>query len=101
MLMGPYEIAQRMGVSRQRFQQFTRHPTVPRPYQELRGMKVWLAEDVEEWIRKHRPPRPTEDDTPSEYGQVGSGAAETTSLADSDQPISSRRGSAALPNCPI
>ncbi|WP_245722241.1 helix-turn-helix transcriptional regulator [Micromonospora matsumotoense] len=63
-LMGPYEIAQRMGVSRQRFQQLTRHPTFPRPYQELRGMKVWLAEDVEEWITKHRPPRPTEDDTP-------------------------------------
>ncbi|MGC4805856.1 helix-turn-helix transcriptional regulator [Micromonospora sp. DT233] len=64
-LMGPYEIAERLGVSRQRFQQLTRYPTFPKPYQELRGMKVWLAEDVEEWIKKYRQPRPTEDDTPA------------------------------------
>ncbi|WP_229400145.1 helix-turn-helix transcriptional regulator [Micromonospora okii] len=64
LLMGPYEIAERLGVSRQRFQQLTRHPTFPKPYQELRGMKVWLAEDIEAWIKEHRPPRPTEDDSP-------------------------------------
>ncbi|WP_405098899.1 helix-turn-helix transcriptional regulator [Micromonospora sp. NBC_01412] len=62
--MGPYEIAERLGVSRQRFQQLARYPTFPKPYQELRGMKVWLAEDVEEWIKKYRQPRPTEDDIP-------------------------------------
>lgn len=62
-LMGPYEIAQRLGVSRQRFQQLARYPTFPKPYQELRGMKVWLADDVERWIKEYRQPRPTEDDT--------------------------------------
>ncbi|MEU7751144.1 hypothetical protein [Micromonospora sp. NPDC049171] len=64
-LMGPYEIAERLGVSRQRFQQLARYPTFPKPYQELRGTKVWLAEDVEAWIKKYRQPRPSEDDTPA------------------------------------
>lgn len=55
-------IAQRLGVSRQRFQQLARYPTFPKPYQELRGMKVWLAEDIEAWIKEHRQPRPTDED---------------------------------------
>ncbi|WP_201754358.1 helix-turn-helix transcriptional regulator [Micromonospora rubida] len=64
-LMGPYEIAQRLGVSRSRFQQIVNRPTFPRPYRELRGMKVWLAEDVEAWIKKYRQPQPPADeDTP-------------------------------------
>ncbi|MEU8407781.1 hypothetical protein AB0C19_16450 [Micromonospora sp. NPDC048842] len=62
--MGPYEIAECPGVSWQRFQQLARYPTFPKPYQELLGTKVWLAEDVEAWIKKHRQPGPTEDDTP-------------------------------------
>ncbi|MEV4844281.1 hypothetical protein AB0K20_13830 [Micromonospora matsumotoense] len=61
-LMGPYEIAQRLDVSRSRFQQIANRPTFPRPYRELRGMKVWLAEDVEDWIRAHRSPKPPADE---------------------------------------
>ncbi|MGS2619329.1 helix-turn-helix transcriptional regulator [Micromonospora sp. LZ34] len=61
-LMGPYEIAQRLNVSRSRFQQIAMRPSFPKPYQELRGMKVWLRVDVEAWIAEHRPPRVTDGD---------------------------------------
>ncbi len=37
-------------------------PSFPKPYQELRGMRVWLRADVEAWIAEHRPPRPTDGD---------------------------------------
>lgn len=60
--MGPYEIAEYLGVSRQRFQQIARRPGFPRPYQELRGMKVYLAAEIREWSRRSRPPRPDTDD---------------------------------------
>ncbi|KXK59151.1 hypothetical protein AWW66_25845 [Micromonospora rosaria] len=58
-LMGPYEIAKRLNVSRQRFQQLARYPTFPKPYAVLRGGKVWRTEDIEQWIREHRPPSST------------------------------------------
>ncbi|GGL97744.1 helix-turn-helix transcriptional regulator [Micromonospora yangpuensis] len=61
-LMGPYEIAQRLGVSRQRFQQLTRYPSFPEPYAVLRGGKVWRTEDIEQWIRDHRQPGPADGD---------------------------------------
>ena len=57
-LMGPYEICQRLGVSRSRFQQIALRPSFPRPYQELKATKVWLASEVEAWIREHRHPQP-------------------------------------------
>lgn len=60
--MGPYEIATRLGVSRQRFQQLVRNPNFPAPYVVLRGGKVWRTEDVEAWIRKYRQPRPDDGD---------------------------------------
>ena len=56
-MMGPFEIAKFLGVSRQRFQQITRRPGFPKPYQELRGMKVYLAAEIEAWAAKNRPPR--------------------------------------------
>lgn len=61
-LYGPYEIAERLGVSRQRFQQIARHPTFPKPFQQLRGTKVWLKSDVEAWIAEHRRPRASDAD---------------------------------------
>jgi prophage regulatory protein len=60
-LMGPWEICQRLNVSRQRFQQLARYPSFPKPFQELRGMKVWLKNDIEAWAAEHRPPRPDAD----------------------------------------
>ncbi|MDG4792982.1 hypothetical protein [Micromonospora sp. WMMD1082] len=61
-LMGPWEIAQRLGVTRSRFQQIAMRPSFPRPYQELRATKVWLKSDVEAWIAEYRRPRPAADE---------------------------------------
>jgi hypothetical protein len=66
-LMGQAEIADRLGVTRQRVQQLIARPDWPTPYEVLAMGKVWLAEDVERWIAEHRPadhrePRP--DDAP-------------------------------------
>lgn len=53
--MGAREIEDRLGVSRQRVQQLTARPDWPAPYDELAMGKVWRIEDVEAWIRVHRP----------------------------------------------
>ncbi|MDG4788172.1 DNA-binding protein [Micromonospora sp. WMMD1102] len=63
-LMGPYEIAEYLGVTRQRFQQIARRPGFPAPYQELRGMKVYLAAEIRAWTKENRPPRPGDGDEP-------------------------------------
>ena len=60
--MGPHEIAELLGVSRQRFQQLTRYPTFPKPYQVLRAAKIWLRADIEAWIKQHRAPRADAED---------------------------------------
>jgi prophage regulatory protein len=55
-LMGSGEIGRRLGgISRQRVYQITRKPSFPEPYDELDGGMVWRVEDVEAWIREHRP----------------------------------------------
>jgi predicted DNA-binding transcriptional regulator AlpA len=54
-LMGAAEIADRLGVSRQRVQQLVSSPDFPAPESSLRMGKVWRTEDVEAWIEKHRP----------------------------------------------
>lgn len=54
-LMGQAEIADRLGVSRQRVQQLVARPDWPTPYVTLAMGKVWKTEDVEVWIRDHRP----------------------------------------------
>ncbi|MFI1996076.1 helix-turn-helix transcriptional regulator [Actinoplanes sp. NPDC020271] len=56
-LMGIQEIQRRLGRSRQRVQQLTTKADFPEPYQTLAMGRVWLADDVEAWIRKHRPNR--------------------------------------------
>ncbi|TDB96325.1 DNA-binding protein [Micromonospora fluostatini] len=63
--MGPYEIARRLDVSRQRVQQLARYPTFPKPYAILRAGKVWRTEDIEQWIAEHRQPSPTDGDDQS------------------------------------
>jgi prophage regulatory protein len=57
LLMGIHEIQHRLGRSRQRIQQLTERVDFPPPYQTLAMGRVWLAADVEAWIRKHRPDR--------------------------------------------
>lgn len=61
--MGTAEIADRLGVTPARVHQITdsRKLDFPAPLQRLAMGQVWLASEVEEWIRTHRPDR-LEDD---------------------------------------
>lgn len=43
------------GVSRQRVYQITSRRDFPEPIATLSMGNVWLAEDVEKWLAKHRP----------------------------------------------
>lgn len=54
-LMGAREIEARLGVSRQRVQQLIGRTDWPEPYDELAMGKVWRIQDVEAWVRAHRP----------------------------------------------
>jgi hypothetical protein len=54
-LMGAAEIADRLGVSRQRVQQLIARPDWPAPAATLEMGRVYRTEDVEAWIREHRP----------------------------------------------
>ncbi|WP_239329702.1 AlpA family transcriptional regulator [Frankia sp. CiP3] len=57
-LMGTAEIAERLGVSRQRVHQIeTTDPTFPKPVIELSAGKVWETTDVEKWIVERRASR--------------------------------------------
>jgi prophage regulatory protein len=54
--MGAAEIRRRLGgISRRRVYQLTQRPDWPAPYDELVQGKVWRREDVEAWIKQHRP----------------------------------------------
>lgn len=48
-LMGSAEIAELLGVSRQRVQQLIAKPDFPAPVADLAMGKVWRAEDVHAW----------------------------------------------------
>jgi prophage regulatory protein len=53
-LIGAHEILVLLGrVSRQRVHQLTSRGDFPAPVIELAQGKVWLADDVETWIRNH------------------------------------------------
>lgn len=53
--MGVWEIAQRLGVGRQRAGILAKQKGFPDPVDTLRMGKVWLAADVEVWIAANRP----------------------------------------------
>jgi prophage regulatory protein len=53
--MGTYEIAERLRISRERAYQLVNRRDFPAPIQRLRMGQVWLADDIEEWIKVHRP----------------------------------------------
>jgi prophage regulatory protein len=42
-------------VSRQRIQQLAEQSDFPTPFAELAMGRIWLADDIEAWIRVHRP----------------------------------------------
>jgi predicted DNA-binding transcriptional regulator AlpA len=50
-LVGTHEIAQMLGVSRQRVFQLTAKDDFPRPTAELAMGQVWLREDVVKWAQ--------------------------------------------------
>ncbi|WP_436531239.1 helix-turn-helix transcriptional regulator [Actinoplanes sp. HUAS TT8] len=54
MLMGAREIANRLGLSRQRVQQLADRDDFPAPFQTLFMGRVWLSHDIELWIRASR-----------------------------------------------
>lgn len=54
-LMGAWEIRQRLGYSREWVQRLIARRDFPEPYQTLRMGSVWDADDVEAWVREHRP----------------------------------------------
>lgn len=53
--MGPDEIRERLGVSRQRAYILMNRRDFPEPWRELAMGKVWRSTDVEAWIRERRP----------------------------------------------
>ncbi len=54
-LMGPQEIQQRLGLSRQWTAQLIQRKGFPEPIAVLAIGSVWLAQDVEDWITANRP----------------------------------------------
>lgn len=54
-LYGTAEIADRLGVSRQRAYIISRQRNFPESYDDLEGGSVWRIADVERWIAEHRP----------------------------------------------
>jgi prophage regulatory protein len=61
-LMGAAEIQARLGVSRQRAYVLVNRRDFPEPYVTLAMGNVWLGDDVEKWIKKHRPDLSGEDE---------------------------------------
>ncbi|GIF06355.1 helix-turn-helix transcriptional regulator [Actinoplanes siamensis] len=51
------DIADRLGVSRQRAYVLANRHGFPEPFDDLPGGSVWLVEDVEAWIRANRETR--------------------------------------------
>ncbi|WP_377324986.1 helix-turn-helix transcriptional regulator [Pimelobacter simplex] len=51
-LMGVAEVAELLGVSRQRVTQLAKAAGFPRPYDTLAMGPVWLKVDVEKWARE-------------------------------------------------
>ncbi|WP_173745415.1 helix-turn-helix transcriptional regulator [Actinoplanes sp. TFC3] len=55
-LMGVEEIRKRLGeASTQRIYVLSRRPEFPRPVATLQSGRVWLADDVEDWLRRESP----------------------------------------------
>ncbi|PTA46153.1 hypothetical protein C8054_11565 [Micromonospora sp. RP3T] len=53
--MASQEVQDMLGVSRTRAYQITNSKTFPDPVAVLSVGRIWLTDDVERWIRDHRP----------------------------------------------
>jgi predicted DNA-binding transcriptional regulator AlpA len=60
--MGAAEIGARLRISRQRTYQLINRRNFPEPIAVLAMGQVWLAEDVEAWIKENRPHLDEEDE---------------------------------------
>lgn len=54
-LMGSQEIRDRLRVSETQFDQLSPHKTFPAPVAHLNAGRVWLTEDIEQWIHTNYP----------------------------------------------
>lgn len=54
-LMGTSEVAEFLGVSRQRVLVLARQPSFPPPLAVLRMGNVWRAADIRRWAKQTRP----------------------------------------------
>ncbi|MEU8264276.1 AlpA family phage regulatory protein [Micromonospora sp. NPDC048999] len=54
-LVASQEVQEMLGVSRTRAYQITNSKSFPDPVAVLSVGRIWQAEDVERWIRDHRP----------------------------------------------
>ncbi|MFV2017942.1 hypothetical protein [Micromonospora sp. LOL_023] len=54
-LVGAWELAEMLGVTRQRAWVISRHRDFPAPVAKLRMGDVWNRADVVDWIKQHRP----------------------------------------------
>lgn len=55
-LVGVAEIAEILGVSRQRVHAISKtHDDFPAPVAELSAGRIWLRKDIESWVRQTRP----------------------------------------------
>jgi prophage regulatory protein len=53
-LMGAHEIRMKFGgIGRQRLLMITRRPDFPSPVAQLTQGKVWLGEQIDEWLAAH------------------------------------------------
>jgi prophage regulatory protein len=55
-LMGAQEVAELLGISRQRVHQLAERADFPAPVAVLAAGKIWLGEDVRRWAATHRRP---------------------------------------------
>jgi prophage regulatory protein len=56
-LWGAHEIADALGVSKQRAHVLMRHQTFPDHVQQLNQGRIWWRDEVEAWITAYRRPR--------------------------------------------
>lgn len=54
-LMAAAEIGRRLGVGRTRVKHYLARPDWPAPHDRLDVGRIWLADDIEQWIAAHRP----------------------------------------------
>lgn len=54
-VVGTWEIAEMLGVTRTRVNQIAREVGFPKPYGKLHMGKVWRRADIEAWRKRTRP----------------------------------------------